>query len=117
MTTVAGRTKGASSASTCFRPSSADSTEIAGVMIASPENSDGAATPRTKATCALPERALGERLQRQDAAFALVVGLHQEQHVFRRDDDQQRPDDQRDDADDLVGRARRLNWPSAVGSA
>ena len=55
----------------------------------------------------LPERALGERHQRQDAAFALVVGLHQEQHVFRRDDDQQRPDDERDDADHLVGAEAR----------
>ena len=32
----------------------------------------------------LSERALRERHERQDAAFALVVGLHQEQHVFCR---------------------------------
>ncbi len=36
ITTVAGRTKGARSGSTCFSPSSAESTEIAGVMMASP---------------------------------------------------------------------------------
>ena len=54
----------------------------------------------------LPKRALRQRLEGQDAAFALVVGLHQEQHIFRGDDDQQRPDDERDDADDL-GRPQR----------
>ena len=45
MTTVAGSTNGASSASTCLRPSSAARTEIAGVMMASPENSAAPATP------------------------------------------------------------------------
>ena len=48
ITTVAGRTKRASSASTCLSPSSAESTDIAGVMIASPENSDEPATPKRK---------------------------------------------------------------------
>ena len=32
----------------------------------------------------LSERALRERFERQDAAFALVVGQHQEQHIFSR---------------------------------
>ena len=50
----------------------------------------------------LSERALRERFERQDAAFALVVGLHQEQHIFSGDDDQKRPNDERDDADDLA---------------
>ena len=88
-------------------------------MIASPENSAEPATPSRKASVVrLPERALGERHQRQDAALALVVRLHEKQHVFRRHDDQQGPDDQRDDADDLIRRrARTLNWPSAVCSA
>ena len=54
----------------------------------------------------LPKRALRQRHQGQDAALALVVGLHQEQHIFRGDDNQQRPDDQGNDADDL-GRAER----------
>ena len=71
-------------------------------MIASPENSAAPATPSRNAIAVrLPSAALRQRLERQDAAFALVVGLHQEQHIFRGDDDQQRPDDQRDDADDL----------------
>ena len=37
--------------------------------------------------------------QRQDAAFAVVVGAHDQDSVFDRDDDDQRPEDQRDDAD------------------
>ena len=52
----------------------------------------------------LPKGALSQRHEGQDAAFALVVGLHQEHHIFRGDDDQQRPDDERDDADDI-------GWP------
>ena len=51
---------------------------------------------------------LSERLQRQYAAFALVVGLHQEQDVFRGDDDQEGPDDEGDDADDLRRAERRF---------
>ena len=54
----------------------------------------------------LPKRALRERHEREDAALALVVGLHQEQHIFRGDDNQQRPNDQRNDADDLGGAER-----------
>ena len=45
ITIVAGKTYGARSASTCFSPSSAERTEIAGVMIASPENRADPATP------------------------------------------------------------------------
>ena len=48
MTTVAGKMNGASSVSTCLRPSSAESTEMAGVIIASPENSAEPATPSRK---------------------------------------------------------------------
>ncbi len=51
---------------------------------------------------ALAERPLGEGLQRQDAAFALVVGLHEKQDVFSRDDDQERPDNQGNDADHVA---------------
>ena len=48
MTIVAGSTKGARLGEICFKPSSAESTEMAGVMIASPENSAEPATPRKK---------------------------------------------------------------------
>ena len=49
----------------------------------------------------LPKGALRQRHEGQDAALALVVGLHQVQDIFRGDDDQQRPDNERDDADDF----------------
>ena len=78
-------------------------------MMASPENRADPATPSRNAIVRLlPKGALRQRHQREDAALALVVGLHQEQHVFRRDDDQQRPDDERDDADNFRGPSARL---------
>ena len=46
-----------------------------------------------------PERAGRERGQRQRAALAVVVGAQQDQHVFDRDDDDQRPQDQRQHAE------------------
>ena len=45
---VVGNTKGARLGETCFKPSTAASTEIAGVMIASPQNSAEPATPSRK---------------------------------------------------------------------
>ena len=38
----------------------------------------------------------------QDAALAPVVGTHHEGDVLDADDEQDGPDDQRDDADDVV---------------
>ncbi len=85
-----------------FRPSTAESTEIAGVMIASPENSAAPATPSRKMILRAPaERVLRQGHQRQGAALALVVGAHQEEHVFERDGHEQGPDQQRNDADHL----------------
>ena len=49
--------------------------------------------------CVPAERARGQRHQRQRAAFAVVVGAQQDQHVFGGDDQEQRPDDQRQDAE------------------
>ena len=57
-----------------------------------------------------------QRRQRERAALAVVVGAQQDQHVFERDGDDQRPHDQRQHAehdvtgDRLVaaGRDRRL---------
>ena len=51
---------------------------------------------------AAPNRLLRHRHQRQRAAFAAVVRAHDEQHVFDRDDEEQRPQKERDDADDLA---------------
>ena len=64
-------------------PSTADSTEIAGVMIASPKNSAAPRTPEAEH----PDRPLREarrrqRHQRQRAALALVVGPEHEEDVL-----------------------------------
>ena len=44
--------------------------------------------------CPMPERARGQRGERKRAAFAVVVGPEQDQHIFQRNDDDQRPEDQ-----------------------
>ena len=59
-----------------------------------------------------PDRAEGERDQRERAALAVIVGAQQDQHVFDRDDDDQRPQDHREHAEhdlarDRAGCARR----------
>ena len=53
----------------------------------------------TSAAGALAEGALRQRHQRQRAALALVVGAQQDDDVFERDDDDQRPQDQRQHAE------------------
>ena len=63
---------------------------------------------------ALAERPLRQRHQRQRAAFALVVCPEQDQHIFAGDDEDQRPQDQREHAehafvrDDIGWSCRRL---------
>ncbi len=47
-----------------------------------------------------------KRQQRDDAALAAVVGAHDQDGVFERDDHDQRPEDHRYDADDGFGRDR-----------
>ena len=47
-----------------------------------------------------------KRQQRDDAALAAVVGAHDQDRVFERDDQDQRPEDQRHDAHDGFGRER-----------
>ena len=48
-----------------------------------------------------------ERQQREDAALAVVVGAHHEDQVLDRDDERQRPEDQRQHAEHVVARRRR----------
>ncbi len=49
------------------------------------------------------QRTLGECHQRQRPALAVVVGPHQDEDVFQRHNDDQRPEDQRQHADHRVG--------------
>ena len=44
-----------------------------------------------------------ERGEREDAAFAAVVGAHDQRHVLQRHHDHQRPEDDRQDAHDVRG--------------
>src|SRR6185312_13456569 len=47
-----------------------------------------------------------QRQEREDAAFAVVVGAHDEADVLDADDERERPEDEREEAED-VGGARR----------
>ena len=64
--------------------------------------SDG--QPRPVPAAAWPGR--DQRGQREDAAFALVVGAHHDRHVLDRDDEHQRVDDQREHAEHVLVRRR-----------
>ena len=62
----------------------------------------------TSGPARLPMRALRQRHQRQRAALALVVGAQQDDDVFERDDDDQRPEDQRQHAEHRVAGRRAV---------
>src|SRR5581483_9598568 len=56
-----------------------------------------------------------ERHQREDASLSAVVGAHDEDEILERDDDRQRPEDQREDADDvLASRRYAMVWIEAL---
>ena len=84
-----GTTRLSSDGSITFIPSTAESTEIAGVIMLSPKKSAAPKTPRpanrnlvrrADAISDLPDL----RDQRHDPALALVVGPHHQQHVLER---------------------------------
>ena len=50
---------------------------------------------------ALAQVARDQGEQGEGAAFALVVGAHRDQHIFGRDDQHQRPEDQAEHAEDV----------------
>ena len=83
ITAVIGTTRCSSDGSTTLSPSTADSTEIAGVIMLSPKNSDAPKIPSAASTI-LVRRPPGslpppdQRDQRHDAALAVVVGAHDE---------------------------------------
>ena len=130
ITAVIGTIHSSRSGSTTLRPSTADSTEIAGVIMLSPKNSDApkmpsaASTTRCAAPAPTPPPQQGD--ERHDAALAVVVGAHHERDVGERDDDHDRPEDQRHDAVDVVrvdrygvriaGVEHRLNGVDRAGS-
>ena len=80
ITAVIGTTRSASDGWTTFSPSTAESTEIAGVIMLSPKNSDAPKTPtgERQLACAglRAPRGADQRDQRHDPALAVVVGAH-----------------------------------------
>src|SRR6266550_1725504 len=69
------------------------------------DKSDGADRAEEKQNGrAAPERALRQRHQGERPTLPVVVGAQQDQHIFERDDDDQRPKDQREDAEHGRGR-------------
>ena len=66
-------------------------------MMPSPKNRQAPTMPISVSDAARtrPDRdPLRQRHQRQDAALAAVVGAHDQQDVFYRDDQHERPEDQ-----------------------
>ena len=112
-----GTTYGVKNGVATSRPSTAPSTEIAGVIMPSPYSSAVPKMPSAIST-GLPTASRDpllvlsppwfgdQRGERENAAFALVVGAQHERDVFQRHDQQQRVDDQRQHAEDVVVRRR-----------
>ena len=104
-------------ASIVLSPSTAPSTVMAGVITPSPYSNAAPNRPRPSSTPRLCGPLVGGRNlrhQRHDAALAVVVGAHHVADVLARDDDDQRPEDQRQHAQHVVvgrraRRARREN--------
>ena len=93
-------------------------TEIAGVIVPSrieQRRSDEAQDREVQARRSRLDAAHAEqeREQGDDAALAAVVGPQDEDAVLDRDDDDQRPQDQGEDAQDRVRVAARRGWPRA----
>ena len=90
-------------------PSIAPSTEIAGVIMPSPnrkrraeyaeDDQDRSAPPIVGALLVLQQ----QREHREHAAFAAVVGAQDEDEVLDAHDEDQRPEDERQDAVDVRG--------------
>ncbi len=81
-------------------PSIADNTDSAGVMhrVAVKQRAGDDAEQHDRAA-ALADRALRQRHQRQRSALAVIVGAQQDDDVFQRHHDDQRPQDQREHAE------------------
>ena len=108
--TVSGTTAGASDGASTFRPSIAlkhRDRRRDGAVAVEQRRTDEAdhqklRTPRSRLGIA----GVKQRQQCDDAAFAAVVGAQDQERVFERNDQDQRPQDQRDDAEDRLGRDR-----------
>ena len=101
MTTVIGRTKGSScgeATSQAFdRREHRKRRRDHGIAV---EERGGDDAEKDQVVPAAPERPLGQRHERERAALAVVVGADEDDDVFDRHHEDQRPEDQRQDAED-----------------
>ncbi len=79
------------------KPSTADSTEMAGVISPSPysnavPNTPSVTTPAATLDTVCPSGRDHQRRERQDSALAVVVGPHHRGQVLDADDDHERPE-------------------------
>src|SRR5450631_1493089 len=101
MKTVSGATYSLNAGLASLSPSTAESTEIAGVITESPRNIEAPMTPRRYTNAGR------QRRQRQRAALSVVVGAQLQQDIFQRYSYDQRPDNQREHAEhDIACNAR-----------
>ena len=105
--TDTGTMKGCAALVATLSPSTAEITEIAGVMIPSPKSM--AAPVATTIVTIRPSTGCrtsgaGEREQREDAALAFVIDAHQAPDVLHADDERQEPQQQRQDAQHVLQR-------------
>ena len=117
MAQVSGTTRCDSRGLTFASPSTALRTEIAGVITPSPYSSEAPITARSAMPVTLPlclacdAEAFGDdRQQRENPPFTVVVGTHDEGQVLDRDHHDQRPEHQREDAEQIGG-TRPVFWP------
>src|SRR5262250_815439 len=98
ITAVIGTTSSATDGAATLTPSIAESTEIAGVMMLSPKNSEAPKIPSAASTAfARGPAPADQRDERHDPALTVIVRAHHQQDVGDRDDDRHGPEDQRDD--------------------
>ena len=91
-----------------LRPSTADSTEIAGVITAVAEKHRGAddAEQEHAARCAVPSARVASAVSESVPPSPLLSARSRIEHVFDGDHDDQRPQDQREHAEHDVARDR-----------
>ena len=115
MPTASGATNSLKVGLASFSPSTAESTEIAGVITELPRNIEAPITPTMKTKAVRrPSARRGERRERERAALPVIVGAQQDEHVFRRHRDNQRPQDEGEHAEnDAAGDAGDCRWQRA----
>jgi len=115
MTTVAGSTKGARLGESCLRPLQRRKHRNGRRNDRVARKQRRTATPRKKiSSVRLPSALCASAISDRMPPSPLLSACMREQHIFGRHRDDERPDDQRDDADDL---ARRQAGAGDMGKA